>query len=231
MTRSIAIIPARGGSKRIPRKNIRAFHGKPIIAYAIEAMRLSDLFSRIVVSTEDAEIADVAQHFGADVLARPLALADDHTPTGTVIAAALESLAIAGEAYDYVCCLYATSVFVTPEALKRGHQALNNGAQFAVSVAEFEYPIERALRIRDNGLAMVDPSKRLTRSQDLDPAYHDAAQFYWGRREAWLAELPIFEAHSAPIILERGNAVDIDTEADWAMAEALYSLKALKSTL
>ena len=223
---NIAVIPARGGSKRIPRKNIKDFGGRPMIAWSIEAARQSECFDRILVSTDDSEIAEVAQRHGADVpFMRPAALADDHTGTIPVIAHAIEWLQEHGETPEAVCCLYATAPFVTPGALQQGDRALNEhiDADYAFSVTSFPFPIQRALRMTSNGrVEMFQPEHFNTRSQDLEEAWHDAGQFYWGRTDAWQAGRTLFGQRSIPIPMPRHRVQDIDTPEDWERAEWLF---------
>jgi pseudaminic acid cytidylyltransferase len=220
---SIAIIPARGGSKRIPRKNIRDFCGKPMIAWPIEAARASGCFDRIVVSTDDGEIADVARACGAEVpFMRPEALADDHATTAAVLSHAVEVMGVpAGEA---VCCIYPTSPFLAAEDLRAGFDLLvSSGADYVVSVARFEAPVQRALRRDDQGrIGMMHPEHASTRSQDLEPAYFDAGKFYWARAGSWAAGNPILAGNSVGIELPRGRAQDIDLADDWEWSERLF---------
>ncbi|QOR39084.1 pseudaminic acid cytidylyltransferase [Billgrantia diversa] len=223
---SVAVIPARGGSKRIPRKNIKSFAGKPMIAWSIEAARTSGCFDRVIVSTDDEEIAAVASEWGADVpFRRPAELSDDHTGTIPVIAHAIEWLRDHGEATDAVCCLYATAPFVQPKDLRSGYQSLLSGEEieYAFSVTSYAFPIQRALRMTPQGrVAMFQPEHFHTRSQDLEEAWHDAGQFYWGRAEAWREGLPIFSERAVPVILPRHRVQDIDTLEDWQRAEWLF---------
>ena len=221
----LAVIPARGGSKRIPRKNIRPFCGRPMVAWSIQAARDSGCFDRIVVSTDDDEIADVARTAGAEVpFLRPASLSDDHTGTIPVIAHAIEWQRTNGEAPDAVCCIYATAPFVRAADLRAGLEALQaSGAAYAFSVTTYASPIQRALRLTPAGrVAMFQPELFNTRSQDLEEAYHDAAQFYWGRADAWAQGLPIFSADAVPIVLPRHRVQDIDTAEDWTRAEWLF---------
>lgn len=222
---NLAVIPARGGSKRIPRKNIRDFCGKPMIAWSIEAALESGCFSRVLVSTDDAEIAGVARRFGAEVpFLRPPELSGDHTGTIPVIRHAVEWVINEGERPDNVCCIYATAPFITPADLRRGLELLDEqGCDYAFSVTSYPFPIQRAIRVDRRGrVAMFDPDKFITRSQDLEEAYHDAGQFYWGRAEAWLAEKIVFSERSAPVMLPRHQVQDIDTPEDWHRAELMF---------
>lgn len=221
----VAIIPARGGSKRIPRKNIREFAGKPMIAWSIKAALDSGCFARVIVSTDDDEIAAVAEANGAEApFRRPAALSDDHTGTIPVIAHAINWLREQGESSQSVCCLYATAPFVQPHDLKAGLLALLSGdADYAFSVTSYAFPIQRALRLTsDSRVTMFQPEHFTTRSQDLEEAWHDAGQFYWGRAEAWVAGKAIFTQCAVPVRLPRHRVQDIDTPEDWKRAEWLF---------
>jgi len=225
---NLAIIPARGGSKRIPRKNIRPFCGKPIIVWSIEAARASGCFDSVIVSTDDEEIAECARGAGADVpFKRPATLSDDHTGTAAVVRHAIEWLIEHQQAPGYACCIYATAPFVTGADLRRGLAALKDkGASFSFAVSRYGFPIQRALRITDNGrVEMLQPEHACTRSQDLEPAYHDAGQFYWGTVAAWLSGVEFFSDAAVPIVLPRWRVQDIDTPEDWNHAEALFRLQ------
>ncbi|NMM06002.1 pseudaminic acid cytidylyltransferase [Polaromonas sp.] len=226
----LAVIPARGGSKRIPRKNIKPFCGKPMIAWSIEAALQSGCFDEIVVSTDDAEIAEVARQCGAQVpFTRPTELSDDHTGTTAVIAHAIDWFAMQGQTPKQVCCLYATAPFVGADDLRRGLVVLGEtGSDYAFSVTSYAFPIQRAIRITPAGrVGMFNPEHFNTRSQDLEGAYHDAGQFYWGRADAWLQGRMIFSSAAAPVMLPRHRVQDIDTPEDWARAEWMF--KALQA--
>lgn len=221
----VAIIPARGGSKRIPHKNIKEFCGKPMIAWSIEAAKASGCFDKIIVSTDDSEIAEVAQQWGAEVpFLRPANLSDDYTGTLPVIHHAAGWLQRNNFPVDYACCLYATAPFVSAEDLRRGLQLIEEAnSSYAFSVTSYAFPIQRAIRITENGrVAMFNPEHFQTRSQDLEEAWHDAGQFYWGTAQAWLEEQPIFGEHAVPVKLPRHRVQDIDTPEDWARAEWLF---------
>lgn len=221
----LAVIPARGGSKRIPRKNVRPFFGKPMIAWSIEAARESGCFDRIVVSTDDTTIAEIAKSYGAEIpFIRPSQLADDFTATIPVVAHAVAWHQQHGENPTEVCCLYATAPFVRGQDLSRGLDLLRqSGCDYAFSVTSYGFPIQRAIRItEDNRVEMFQPDMFSKRSQDLEEAWHDAAQFYWGRAEAWLAGKPIFSRHAVPVILPRYRVQDIDTPEDWERAEKMF---------
>ena len=219
----LAVVPARGGSKRIPRKNLKLFCGKPMLAWSIENAQRSGCFDRIVVSTDDAEIAAVARDFGSEVpFLRPAELSDDHTGTIPVIRHAADACLL-GDA-DLVCCIYATAPFTQAHDLRRGLELMHTtDADYAFSVTSYAFPIQRAVRITATGrVEMFHPEQFQTRSQDLEEAYHDAGQFYWGRAAAWRAQRPIFARGSVPVMLPRHRVQDIDTLEDWTRAEWLF---------
>ncbi len=221
----IAIIPARGGSKRIPRKNIKHFHGKPIIAYSIETALLSGCFDEVIVSTDDHEIAELAMKWGASVpFFRPAALADDYTGTIDVIAHAVTELEMQGHEIETVCCLYPTAPFLQPDDLRKGLSLLQCSlANYVFSATAFDFPIQRAVKIAEDGkVGMFFPEHEHTRSQDLEDAYHDAGQFYWGRASAFKQKLPVFTSNARALVLPRTRVQDIDTPDDWAFAEKLF---------
>jgi pseudaminic acid cytidylyltransferase len=222
----LAVIPARGGSKRIPRKNIKMFSNKPMIAWSIEAATASGLFDRIVVSTDDYEIAEVAKAYGAEVpFMRPSKLSDDYTVTASVISHAIDWHQAQGVIPEIVCCIYATAPFISEIDLERGLKILTEETKlnFAFSVTSYAFPIQRAIKLNKEGrVEMFQNEYYYTRSQDLEEAYHDAGQFYWGRREAWLNEKSFFTIDSAPVILPRHRVQDIDTLEDWALAELMF---------
>lgn len=221
----IAIIPARGGSKRIPRKNIKLFCGKPMIAWSIEAALASGCFDQVIVSTDDLEIAAVARQHGATVpFMRPAELSDDYTGTVPVIRHAVEWFIANGENPEQACCIYATAPLVTGEDIKRGLESLvENDCDYAFSVTSYAFPIQRAIRITTaERVEMFNPEHFNTRSQDLEEAYHDAGQFYWGRASAWLEGKMIFGPNSSPVLLPRHRVQDIDTPEDWERAEWLF---------
>ncbi len=224
---NLCIIPARGDSKRIPRKNIKTFCGKPIIAWSIETALKSKCFERVVVSTDSQEIAEIAHHYGATVpFMRPKELSDDYTGTIPVIRHAIEWFQDREIAFEHVCCLYATAPFVRIEDLRNGmEQLVTSAAEYTFSVTGFDFPIQRAIRITEKGrVEMFYPEYFNTRSQDLEKAYHDAGQFYWGRTAAWLSEKIIFGPDSIPIVLPRFRVQDIDTFEDWNRAEMLFKV-------
>ncbi|WP_330207316.1 pseudaminic acid cytidylyltransferase [Pseudomonas sp. AM14(2022)] len=220
---SVAIIPARGGSKRIPRKNLLAFDGVPMIVRSIRTALDSGLFEQVVVSTDDAEIAELALAHGAQVpFLRPAELADDFTGTAAVIVHALQQL----PAFDYACCVYATAPLLQGRFLREGFDLLQQHPDkaFAFSVCSFGFPVQRALTLDGQGaLTALYPEFRNTRSQDLPDAFQDAGQFYWGRSEAWLRGEVLYSSASLPVILPRHLVQDIDTLQDWKRAEYLYA--------
>jgi pseudaminic acid cytidylyltransferase len=224
---NIAIIPARGGSKRIPRKNIKVFHGKPMIAYSIEAAKKSGCFDRIIVSTDDKEIAEIAMKFGAEVpFIRPADISDDHATTSDVIKHAINWYKIRNYHVHNVCCIYATAPFLLPEYITEGLKALSTPeVEFAFGVTTFPFPIQRALLLSESGgVEMLSPEHLNTRSQDLQETYHDAGQFYWGKEEAFSTGKSVFSQHSVPIFLPRKRVQDIDSIEDWDSAEVLFSI-------
>jgi len=222
---NVAIIPARGGSKRIPGKNVKLFAGKPIIAYSIQAAKDAGLFDRIIVTTDSEEIAAVARQHGAETpFLRPAELADDHTPTAPVVAHVLERLQEDGQPADYACCIYATAPFVQAQYIRQGYALLTAKKVSSVfSVTTFPFPIFRALKIEADGqLAMFWPEHELTRSNDLPEAYHDAGQFYWVECQRFMREQRMYTKDAMPIILPRYLVQDIDTPEDWQTAEYMF---------
>lgn len=223
----LAVIPARGGSKRIPRKNVKMFCGKPMIAWSIQSAIESRCFDRIIVSTDDQEIADVAQIYGAEVpFIRPAELSNDHAGTLPVVAHAIAWVNSRGNSIDEVCCIYATAPFILASDIQNGFNILNDlDADYAFSVTTFPFPIQRAIRITsENRIQMFQPEHFHTRSQDLEEAWHDAGQFYWGKAKAWLLQKPVFDKCSAPVVLPRFRVQDIDTQEDWVRAEYMFQL-------
>lgn len=223
--KNIAIIPARGGSKRIPGKNIRLFAGQPMIAWSIQAAEASGLFSRIIVSTDSEEIAGVSRQYGAETpFVRPTGLADDFTSTADVVLHALEWLAGEGQEPELVCCLYATAPFVQASFLRQGYELLRRtGAASVFSVASYPASPFRALTIGPDGrLSMLWPEHELTRSNDLPEAYHDAGQFYWLDVARFRQEKRMYASDARPVVLPRRLVQDIDTPEDWRTAEAMH---------
>jgi len=224
---NICVIPARGGSKRIPKKNIRNFHGQPIIAYSIQSAINSGCFEKVIVSTDDPEIAAVALEFGADVpFERPAEISDDHATTVDVIQHAIEWCESQGWQIDNLCCVYATAPFLTSEDLIQGLNLLEDqDINYAFSATSFSFPIQRGFYLDEvEAVVMFQPEHINTRSQDLREAYHDAGQFYWGKVPAFRAGLPFFAKHSKPVLIPRERVQDIDTTADWNYAEKMFEL-------
>jgi pseudaminic acid cytidylyltransferase len=223
----IAVIPARGGSKRIPKKNVRDFCSKPIIGWSIEEAIRSECFDRIIVSTDDLEIAEVAKRYGAEVpFMRPAELSDDHSGTIPVIAHATHWATKHLQAVNDVCCIYATAPFIQAADLRRGLEILEKtDADYALSVTSYAFPIQRAVRVTSNQrIEMFQPEHFNTRSQDLEIAWHDAGQFCWGRARAWLQGKPIFSRGTTPVFLPRYRVQDIDSIEDWHQAELMFNL-------
>lgn len=231
---AIGLVPARGGSKRIPRKNIKQFHGVPLIARTIATMRASGAFDRIVVSTDDDEIAAIASDAGAELpFRRPAELADDITGTGAVVRDALAHLESDPEhrlgsprQIAALCLVYPGAVFVTPGDLVSARAQLeSSGRQYVFSASTYPAPIERALRRSPSGaVSMLHPEMLLTPTQQFEPAYHDVGQFYWGRRDAWAAGVPVLRGDSEIFEIPHWRVQDIDTPDDWVRAEILFEL-------
>ena len=226
MGKVIAIIPARGGSKRIPKKNIKDFFGKPLISYTIQTARQSNLFDDIIVSTDDEHIAAIAKQYGASVpFIRPKELSDDFTGTNDVINHAIDYLRSQGEEIDYICTIYATAPLLKKEYLIEGMQKLKNSdAVNAFSVTTMPFPIQRTFKINKNGRCeMFWPEHYYSRSQDLEEAYQDAGQFYWRNLNRPSTDV-MFSKESIPVVLPRHLVQDIDTLEDWETAEYLYKI-------
>lgn len=222
----VAIITARGGSKRIPRKNIKEFCGKPIIQYSIEAALESKLFTEVMVSTEDEEIAEVAKNAGATIpFMRSEKNADDYATTADVILEVLESYEAIGKKFQYASCIYPTAPFVTAEKLQQGYKVLKEKqASMVMPVVAFSFPPQRCVVIKDGQLEMKWSEHRNTRSQDLEPYYHDCGQFYFYNVEVFQQTRGQIENNIIPIILPETQVQDIDTESDWKLAEIKYQL-------
>ena len=222
---NIAIIPARGGSKRIPRKNIRAFHGKPIIAYAIETAIKSNLFDRIIVSTEDLEIAEISRSFGAEVpRLRSDLLSDDYTTTLDVMASEVAELRETQKNETKVCCIYPATPLLQSSFLAGGLAKIENDKwDYVVSAVRNEFNIFRSFKASESSaIEMIHPEFESTRSQDLPDTYQDAGQFYWGSFDSWLKKLPIFSSKTTLLEIPNELVVDIDQESDWLAAEKRY---------
>lgn len=224
--KNIAIITARGGSKRIPRKNIKEFCGKPILSYSIEAALASGLFDRVMVSTDDGEIARTAQAFGAEVpFYRSERTADDYASTNEVLSEVLSEYAKRGERFDTVCCIYPTAPFITAERLKKAMELLiEKDADSVVPVVRFCFPPQRSV-VQENGfLKFKWPEYMLSRSQDLEPFYHDVGQFYFLRTDRFLTQNRLIMDRTVPLEIPDLEAQDIDNEEDWKIAEMKFRL-------
>lgn len=224
MNNIIAVIPARGGSKRIPKKNIKEFHGKPLISYSIESAINSNLFSNVIVSTDDEEIAKISKLYGAEVpFLRPKDLSDDYTGTADVVDHAVKFLKNKGLKVDYVCTIYATAPFLDKKYLIKGYEQLkNSNAKYSFSVTSMPFPIKRTFKInKANRCEMFWPDNFYKRSQDLEEAYQDAGQFYWNNLNVNSTEI-VFGKDSIPIVLPRKIVQDIDTYEDFEIAEQMY---------
>jgi N-acylneuraminate cytidylyltransferase len=225
--RALAVIPARGGSKRIPRKNIRLFAGRPILAWPVKAALDSELFDTVMVSTEDDEIARVAREAGAETpFLRSRETADDHSSLLDVLAEVVATYRARGEMFDTICCILPTATLVTADRLGTGHAMFETGAFDSVfPVTRFPAPIQRALRRDADGMiSMFQPEHYRSRSQDLEPAYHDAGQFYWMSDHACLERTPTFEGRAGSFVIDETEVQDIDTEVDWRLAELKHQL-------
>ena len=226
--KGLAIIPARGGSKRIPRKNIRPFLGQPIMAYSIIAALESKLFSEVMVSTEDEEMAEVAVAYGASFpFRRSEKNADDYATTLDVIREVLDQYADKGQNFDAVCCIYATAPFVSSQLLQDSYERfVAGGFDSLFPVLRYDFPIQRAMRRDAQGrVSMLQPAHLTTRSQDLEPTYHDCGMFYWLKPDVVLPKNKLWTNNSGSIVLSSMEAHDIDTVEDWAMAELKYRQK------
>lgn len=224
--KTVAIITARGGSKRIPRKNIRPFLGHPIIKYSIDAAKISGCFDEIMVSTDDAEIAEISQRLGAKTpFMRSEATSNDFATTPDVIEEVLVEYRKRGHEFEYACCIYPTAPLILAEGLKKGYELLKEkGADSVLPVVRFSYPIQRALKIEDGKLRMIWPENLNKRSQDLMPAFHDVGQFYWLRVKSFLKEKVLFGKLTIPVEVPESEVQDIDSEEDWKIAEMKYKI-------
>ena len=223
--KNIAIIPARGGSKRIPRKNIKSFMGKPIIAYSIEAALQSGLFEEVMVSTDDDEIAGIARECGAKVpFMRSAETSNDYAGTADVILEVLEMYEMLGRKFDTVCCIYPTAPFVTLDRLTEAYSKLTEGTDSVFTCVAYSYPVQRSLHIVDERISLVYPEYAASRSQDLEPFYHDAGQFYVTRTTAFNQEKTFWGQNTVGLILSELEVQDLDTLTDWTLAEMKYKL-------
>ncbi|WP_394128827.1 pseudaminic acid cytidylyltransferase [Shewanella maritima] len=227
---NIAIIPARGGSKRIPKKNIKDFAGKPLIAYSIDAAVNSGCFDKVIVSTDDSEIAEVARSYGAETpFIRPDNIADDYATTAVVIAHAIDWCQQQNYSIDFVCCVYATAPFIQIEHIRDSLALIkqHGSASYCFPVCEFSFPIQRAISIDEHSrVSMFQPEHFNTRSQDLTQGFHDVGQFYWGKPHAFVQQIPMFSEAAIAYPISRKWVIDLDTQEDWEYALLLQ--KALK---
>ena len=224
---NLCVIPARGGSKRIKKKNIKLFFGKPIIAWSIETAIASKCFDKIIVSTDDSNIADLARNYGADVpFLRPKKLSDDYTGTVPVISHAIKWQIKNHLKPLYVCCIYATAPFIKSNDLKNGLKILKSSySDYVFTATNYAYPIQRSFQIKKNKrLKMFYPKNYNSRSQDLEEAFHDAGQFYWGLTDAWLKNKPVISENATPLLIPRNRVQDIDTLEDWQIAERMFKI-------
>lgn len=221
----LAVIPARGGSKRIPRKNIKCFSGKPIIAWIIESLIASQFFDKVIVSTDDEEIANLSINYGAEVpFNRPADLANDYTATIPVIQHAISELENKNQKPDFICCVYPTAILVNMDDVKEAFFLLQPDCDYVFSATSYASPIQRAFYLNENNqVEMFQPENFFSRSQDLIPALHDAGQFYWGSYSTWMDQKKtFFSQKSKPFLIPRYRVQDIDTEEDWINAELLF---------
>lgn len=223
---NIAIIPARGGSKRIPRKNIKNFLGKPIIAYSIEAALQSGAFDEVMVSTDDVEIAEIAKKYGANVpFFRSPEMSTDMVMTAPVLVEVVNEYKKLGQEFEYGCCIYPCAPFINPQKIKEGLELMKEKkADNAIPVVQFSYPIQRALKIDNDKLSMILPENLNVRSQDLMPTYHDIGQYYCFKIESFLKNPTLFSENTVSIVTPESEVQDIDTEEDWKIAEIKYKL-------
>lgn len=224
--KNICIIPARGGSKRIPRKNVKPFLGKPIIAYSIEAALDSGLFDEVMVSTDDKEFADVARKYGASVpFLRSEATANDYATTVDVLLEVVEQYKLRGKIFESICCLYSTAPFVTSDRLKEAYSKLSDKIDACFTMVEYSYPIQRSLRINEEGQVEIKyPEYLKSRTQDLEKVYHDAGQFYFVKTDTLLNEKTVWCKRTAPLVLSELEVQDLDTLTDWKLAQMKYEL-------
>lgn len=222
----LCIIPARGGSKRIPRKNIKPFMGKPIIAYSIEAALNSGVFDEVMVSTDDVEIAEVARQYGAKVpFMRSAETSNDYATTVDVLLEVVNRYKERGNVFDTICCLYSTAPFVTSDRLKEASSQISDTIDACFTIVQYSYPIQRSLRINeDNCVEMKFPEHLKSRTQDLEKVYHDAGQFYFVKTDALVKEKTVWCKRTAPVILSELEVQDLDTLTDWQLAEMKYQL-------
>ena len=223
---NLCIIPARGGSKRIPRKNIKPFMGEPIIAYSIDAALKSGVFDEVMVSTDDEEIAGVARQHGASVpFFRSAETANDYATTVDVLLEVIETYKQQGKVFDTICCLYSTAPFVTSDRLKEAYAKISDNVDACFTMVEYSYPVQRSLRINENGrVEMRHPEHLKSRTQDLEKVYHDAGQFYYVKTKTLIEEKTVWCKKTAPLVLSELEVQDLDTLTDWQLAEMKYEL-------
>ncbi|MBF0301101.1 MAG: pseudaminic acid cytidylyltransferase [Oligoflexia bacterium] len=224
MNKCLAVITARGGSKRIPRKNIKLFCDKPVLSYPINAAIDSKLFETIIVSTDDYEIAEVGKKLGASIpFMRSEENSNDFATTSDVIEEVLSEYKKRLMTFEYVCCIYPAAVFVNPQKLQNSyHMLVEEKYDSVIPIVRFGHPIQRALKIENNILKMINPNHLNTRSQDLPPSYHDAAQFYWLNTKSFLSQKKLFMDNTGAFEIPELEVQDIDNEVDWALAEIKY---------
>ena len=225
--KSIAIITARGGSKRIPHKNIKDFCGKPIIAYSIEAALKADIFDEVMVSTDDEEIASIGRKYGAKIpFFRSVETSDDFATTADVLVEVIEKYRKRGQEFDYICCIYPTAPFITPDKLRESLSRLKvTNADTVLPVAAFSFPPQRCFVIKDGKVGFKWPENRLIRSQDLERWYHDCGQYYFVRTDRFLETHNLIMEHTVPIIVDEMEVQDIDNYEDWELAELKYKMR------
>lgn len=223
--KSVAIITARGGSKRIPRKNIKKFNGQPIISYSIKAALESGCFDEVMVSTDDQEIAEIAIRYGAQVpFLRSETTSDDFSSTSDVLVEVLGEFFNQNKHFEYACCLYPTAPFVTALKIKESFELMiKHDSDSVIPVCKFSYPVQRALKIVSSKLIMADPTKIFTRSQDLEPMYHDVGQFYWINVARFMKSKTIFNDSVIPYEISELEVQDIDNLVDWQLAELKFN--------
>ena len=224
--KTLAVIPARGGSKRIPRKNVRQFLDKPIISYSISAALKANIFDEVMVSTKDPEIADISKMFGAQIpFLRSAETSDDYSTISDVLGEVLAQYETLGKFFENICVIYPTAPLITAERIKQGFNLLcGNNHDAVFYVVKFSYPIQRALTLDGGKLSFIHPENVDTRSQDLKAAYHDAGQLFWITRQAFFRQRSVFVDNIGAVELPEREAQDIDTEEDWEMAELKYRL-------
>lgn len=225
--KNLCIIPARGGSKRIPRKNIKPFMGKPIIAYSIEAALKSSLFDEVMVSTDDEEFAEVARQYGASVpFMRSAETANDYATTVDVLLEVIREYEKQNKTFDFLCCLYSTAPFVTSEKLQSAyHDMIEGGYDSTYTIVEYSYPIQRSLRIKDCKVSMMWPEYAKSRSQDLEKSYHDAGQFYFTDINKMKERQALKGDNTLGFVLSELDVQDLDTMTDWKLAEMKFKIR------